>query len=144
MTGIISIVLGVLYLFGMMQIENASIGHPHAPIYFPAVLGIGMVILGILQLIKDKKISITQYTTDKTIPMILKTAGIIIIYALLFIPAGYVISTMVFMFMMLYLFNGKDKMKRTVITTIVFSILVYVVFSKLLGVYLPVMPFIYI
>jgi len=144
MTGIISIVLGVLYLFGMMQIENASIGHPHAPIYFPAVLGIGMVILGILQLIKDKKISITQYTTDKTIPMILKTAGIIIIYALLFVPAGYVISTMVFMFMMLYLFNGKDKMKRTVITTIVFSILVYVVFSKLLGVYLPVMPFIYI
>ena len=144
MTGIISIVLGVLYLFGMMQIENAAIGHPHAPIYFPAALGIGMVILGIVQLIKDKKISVTQYTTDKTIPMILKTAGIIIIYALLFVPAGYVISTMVFMFMMLYLFNGKDKMKRTVITTIVFSILVYVVFSKLLGVYLPVMPFIYI
>ena len=76
--------------------------------------------------------------------MILKTAGIIIIYAVLFVPAGYVISTMIFMFMMLYLFNGKNKIKRTVITTIIFSILVYVVFSKLLGVYLPVMPFIYI
>ncbi|MDP0489398.1 MAG: tripartite tricarboxylate transporter TctB family protein [Fusobacterium sp. JB020] len=144
MTGIISIVLGILYLIGMMQIEPAAIGHPHAPIYFPSALGLGMIGLGIAQLIKDKKISIHQYLNDETIPMILKTAGIIIIYAVLFVPAGYVISTMIFMFMMLYLFNGKNKIKRTVITTIIFSILVYVVFSKLLGVYLPVMPFIYI
>lgn len=144
MTGVIAIVLGVLYLLGMLQIETASVGYPYAPIYFPTALGIGMILLGIFQLLKDKRVSVVQYVNDKTISMILKTAVVIIIYAVLFVPAGYIISTMVFMFMMLYLFNGKEKMKRTIITTIVFSILVYVVFSKLLGVYLPVMPFIYI
>lgn len=144
MTGVIAIVLGVLYLLGMLQIETASVGYPYAPIYFPAALGIGMILLGVFQLLKDKRVSVVQYVNDKTISMILKTSVAIIIYAVLFVPAGYIISTMVFMFMMLYLFNGKEKIKRTVITTIIFSILVYVVFSKLLGVYLPVMPFIYI
>ena len=144
MTGVISIILGLFYIWGVLQVPAAAIGHPQAPIFFPAGLGGGMIILGVLQLLRDKKITITQYTSDTNIKNILKTGLIIIIYAILFEPLGYIFSTMVFMFMMLYLFNGKNNMKRTIIITVLFSVLVYVAFSKLLGIYLPVMPFIYI
>ncbi|NME36370.1 MULTISPECIES: tripartite tricarboxylate transporter TctB family protein [Fusobacterium] len=144
MTGVIALVLGIVYLIALYHIPTAAIGSPYAPIYFPAMLGSGMVILGILQLIKDKKIKVNQYTSDKTFPLIIKTGIIIIIYALLFDLIGYVISTMIFMFMMLYLFNGREKLVRSVIVSVLFSILIYVAFSKLLGIYLPVMPFLYI
>lgn len=144
MTGIMALALGIVYLVALIHIPAASIGSPYAPIYFPAMLGVGMVILGIAQLIKDKKITVTQYTSDKTFPMILKTAVVIIIYALLFDTAGYVISTTIFMFLMMYLFNGKENLVRSIVVSVLFSVLVYVAFSKLLGVYLPVMPFLYI
>lgn len=144
MAGIISIIVGVFYMIGVYLVPVASIGSPYAPIYFPTGLGVGMIVLGIIVLLREKKFSIEKYKSDKTIPMIFKTAVIIIIYALLFNPLGYVLSTMVFMFMMLYLFNGKKNMARTLIVTVLFSVLVYVAFSKILGVYLPVMPFIYI
>ena len=144
MTGIISIVLGFTYLIALLNIPLASIGNPYAPLYFPATLGILMVLLGIILVLKNKKIDLSKYKNDNTLPMIFKTSIIIIIYTLLFNPLGYIFSTIIFMFMLLYLFNGKKNMKRTIIVSILFSVLIYVAFSKILGVYLPVMPFIYI
>lgn len=144
MTGIIALVLGIAYLVALIHIPAASIGSPYAPIYFPAMLGVAMVILGILQLIKDKKITVSQYTSDKTFPLIIKTCVTIVIYALIFNPFGYVISTTIFMFMMCYIFNGKEKLVRSMVVSILFSVLIYVAFSKFLAVYLPVMPFLYI
>jgi putative tricarboxylic transport membrane protein len=81
---------------------------------------------------------------ENTNKMIVLTCLACIIYAILFNRIGYVLSTIVFLEAMLLLFNGKKKWKTNTIVAVVFSVFIYIVFSKLLGVILPVMPFIYI
>jgi putative tricarboxylic transport membrane protein len=54
--------------------------------------------------------------------------------------AGYVIATFLFMGFILTITNGK-KWVQNIITALVFSVVVYYVFSYLLGVILPKTPF---
>jgi putative tricarboxylic transport membrane protein len=64
-----------------------------------------------------------------------------IIYALLFDRLGYVIATIIFLEGVLSIFNGYKNWKQNTIVAVVFSVVVYVLFFKILNVYLPPFPF---
>jgi len=121
-----------------------------APLYFPLGLGIMLVIFGVIQVLRsDIKKSIESLqklknmnTQDRKINgMIAYTCVSGVVYALIFEHAGFVISTLAFMFSMLMLTN-KEKIKQNVIVSVVFSVSIYLLFTQALGIPLPKMPFV--
>ncbi len=46
LSGIVSIILGIVYIIQTLALPRASIGSPMSPLYFPLGLGVSMVVLG--------------------------------------------------------------------------------------------------
>lgn len=154
LTGIITLVLAAAYTGASVLLPDAAIGRPDEPKIFPTALGIILIILSILLIVqqirktlkepaKTKKINFTL-KPDEYVQKILITALNGIVYAFLFAKAGYVISTFIFICLELLLFSGIKKIKMCATVAILFSLFIYILFSKVLGVYLPVTPFIWI
>ena len=146
--------LGAVYTTASFLLEDASIGRAHEPKIFPAALGILLCALGIMlivqQLIKNRKqAGITgkdavKFQFDEYIKKIVFTVINGLVYALLFARVGYVIATTIFLGAELLLFSGLKKLKISLIIAVTFSLFIYILFSKVFGVYLPVTPFIWI
>lgn len=147
-TGYLSLILGVFYLANALMIKKASIGNPIAPKVFPVALGLMMVILSIVLIVKEgkeKKATGEKFSFDMKLDQSSKqiaiTSAACIFYALIFNKLGFVISTVIFLEIILTLFNSIQKYKINTIVALSFSIGIYFVFSSLLGIILPPMPF---
>jgi putative tricarboxylic transport membrane protein len=125
--------------------KEAALGNPNAPKMFPYGLGIIMIILGIISVIRERK---RTQTFDETpisrehLQFIVKTLGVCFAYILLLHPLGYILATVFFLETALAYFNPKGKWKTNTIVSVVFSIIVYYLFTAALGIHLPKMPFI--
>lgn len=145
-TGIFSSLFGVFYLLQTLLMKNATIGSPLAPKMFPMGLGVLMIIFGVgLTIVEGKKTGFTMNIKNMSISETGKLIGYtcfgIIIYALSFNRLGYIISTILFLEIVLSLFNGLKEWKMNTAIAVIFSIFIYIVFSKMLGIILPPMPF---
>ncbi len=145
-TGILSTLFGGFYAFQTLLMKSATIGNPLAPKMFPMGLGILMILFGIgLTITEGKKtgfsINIKNVSISETGRLIGYTCFAIIVYALLFNRLGYILSTIVFLEIVLSLFNGIKKWKVNTTVAVVFSVFIFIVFSKLLGIILPPIPF---
>ncbi len=150
LVAVVCIALGLIYCIMTAMLPKAAIGMPNAPKVFPYALGTILVALGVVLFIqqylavkqnipaeekREQKFSLNFHTKQ-----IILTIANGSLYALLFGRLGYVLSTMVFLFLELLLFNGKRRWKMALMISLIFSLLVYILFNKLLGVYLPMMP----
>ncbi|MBF9015318.1 MULTISPECIES: tripartite tricarboxylate transporter TctB family protein [unclassified Oceanispirochaeta] len=147
------LLLGLVYTSATLMLPEASVGRAFEPKIFPLMLGIILISMSISLLIRELK---EQKETEKKEPSdvpFFKEAGFkkigltclaSIVYALLFDKAGYVISTIIFLELELLLFNGAKNWKINTAVAVLFSLFIYIVFSKLLGVYLPLTPGIWV
>jgi len=146
-TGILAFLLGVGYSYLAWTLPRATVGNPLAPLIFPLMLGGGMTLLGILLLIQEKaRVSkkegkpvsfiFTQYGKSIAVVTLL-----CVLYAFFFERMGYLLSTFLFLSIVLYMFNGKERWKAIVGISLGFSVGVYVVFGEVLSIQLPRMPF---
>jgi putative tricarboxylic transport membrane protein len=147
LAGLGACLIGVLYSLQALTMRAASLGNPMAPKILPLMLGGLMILFGISQtiqalkktgfkLVLEKGTATNRYVNIK----ILWTCAIALIYALLFDRLGYVLSTVLFLGGILTLFSGKEKWQRTVTVSVTFSVLIFVVFTKFLGIILPPGP----
>ncbi|WP_432402790.1 tripartite tricarboxylate transporter TctB family protein [Wukongibacter sp. M2B1] len=153
LTGLITLLLGVIYGIKAYTLPRATIGNPMAPSIYPMILAIVLAILGgILLLRSDFKKTIESFRILKkqagendrlSWKMITITCVISLIYTIVFNHLGYVISSFIFLQAILVITNGKNKWKINTIVSLAFSVGVYVIFSKLLGVSLPPLPYFY-
>jgi hypothetical protein len=67
---------------------------------------------------------------------LLVIAGLVVLYALTFIPLGYVVATFVFL-MAGTMYFAPNKLRRNVTFALVFSLGVYLAFTRVLGIVLP-------
>jgi putative tricarboxylic transport membrane protein len=132
------------------QLPAASIGNPSAPKIFPGMLGVLMVGLAIIVLVQEARAISAgdNQATSKEPGIDLENARQIglttvcgIIYAVLFDRVGYVIATIIFLEGVLSIFNGYKNWKQNTLVAVIFSVVVYVLFFKILNVYLPPFPF---
>lgn len=152
--GLGTLLFGAIYTAAAFNLDRATIGNPIEPLLFPIMLGIGMTVCGILLVatavaeikkdpVKFKKFKFER-TTDGKIPkdriLIAVTCLAGIVYAVIFEKLGYVISTILFLGLMLFLFRGKSKWRSNIIIALVFSLSVYLLFTKMLTIPLPMMP----
>jgi len=152
----VGIVLGIAYTILTLSLPYAAIGRPNAPKAFPLALGILMTLLSaallVQQVMKVRADSAIKHPSQEKkkgiFPLEHHTKQIIItvingvFYGLLFSRIGYVLSTFIFLGGELLLFNGKRKWRTVLIVSLIFSLFIYILFNKLLGVYLPRMPII--
>ncbi len=143
-SSIIAIAVGLTYMIMALNFPNATVGRPLEPKIFPVILGIAMTILGfallIDELIKNSKskeketIKLSFGNNGKKIAITIVNA---IIYALLFNILGYILSTIIFLEIELLIFGGLKSWKVSTIVSVIFSIIAFLIFNTLLGLYLP-------
>ena len=133
------------------MLPAAAVGRPHEPKIFPMMMGAALIILSLSLLIREFRAQ-KENSSEKKVMLhkeagfnkILMTCLFSIVYALIFDKAGYVLSTVIFLELELMLFNGIKNWKINTTVALVFSLFIYIVFSKILGVYLPITPGIWI
>ena len=149
LTSIAFLLVGLIYTIAAIQLPNASIGSPTAPKVFPLLVGvftIGLALVAIAQEFRKHAVAgQTDATTEgfdrETLKQIDLTTLFALIYALIFDRVGYVIATIIFLEGMLFLFNGLKKWKLNTLVAVIFSVAIYILFYKVLNVYLPPLPF---
>ncbi len=142
------LLLGLTYTIAALQLPSASIGSPSAPKIFPLLVGvftIGLALVAIAQEFRKPAVAGQAAGSEgfdrETLKDIGLTTVFALIYAVIFDRVGYVIATIIFLEGMLFVFNGLKNWKVNTIVAVIFSVFIYILFYKLLNVYLPPLPF---
>lgn len=153
-SGIAIMVFGILYTMLAYTMPRAVIGNPIAPAIFPLVLGIGLTVMGGIYFIRENKVwkekvkkegvkkidPATVAIEKKTNKLILLTCISGVGYAMFFEHLGYVISTSLFIGIIMFAINRKKNWKLNISVAVIFSVVVYILFSYLLSIPLPMIP----
>jgi len=145
LTGIISIILGAFYYFMTMQIPAVTIGDLVGPRFFPKIVAAIAIISGVLLLLgeiisknKEKQKIAWDFQEEKHVYIrIALTVVAGLIYGFLLVPLGYLLSTIIFMTVIMFIINGTRRIFESIIFSMAFSITTYVAFAILLNIGLP-------
>lgn len=150
LTGAVSILFGIIFAYTTYTTPKANFGNPNDPLYFPYSIAVLFIFLGAILIIKSNMqstiLALKDILSESKIKKldrrrVLYTCIISVVYALVFEPLGYVISTFLFMLSILSLTNGIKKYKINAIVAFCFALGIYILFAKLLSISLPPLPF---
>lgn len=143
-SSIITIAVGLTYMIMAFNFPDATVGRPMEPKIFPIMLGIALTILGLALLIQElmknsknkekETIKLSFGNNGKKIAITVVNA---IVYAILFNILGYILSTIIFLEVELLIFGGLKSWKVSTIVSVLFSVIAFIIFNTLLGLYLP-------
>ncbi len=149
-TGLISLVLGVVYLFMTLRLPDVSIGDPLGPKLFPMIVGVGALVSGVLLVageLRAAKSGGRQRADEETAversarKALYGKIGLTILagmmYGFILDTLGYLISTFVFMMILMCLVNTIRRMAENLIISLGFSVVTYVLFATIFQVSLP-------
>lgn len=121
--------------------SNAAVGPKALPIAIGGALTIAALALIVRRLRgsqEDGGIAAGEMPPQNPVRFAVLVA-ILVGYVLVFVPLGYVISTFLFI-VGVTMYLDRERPVRNVVYALVFSVVVYFVFSQLLGVTLPTGP----
>ena len=138
-----TLVLAAAYFYATEKLPSLEIGDPLGPKAFPRLLGVGLVLTAILLLFEMLKARKTAASRPSAAPqgpaergatrVVAAAAGWTLLYFLVFEALGYVIATILYLIPLMAYFN-KGKWVTNVLTAVLFCVLSYVLFTKVLGV----------
>jgi putative tricarboxylic transport membrane protein len=142
------IVVAAIYLRVDFALPSARIGDPLGPKAFPALVGGGLILSGLLLVLetwsKRRRLQETRVEPrsrdQRHVALVL--VGMIVwtgIYYYVFETLGYPIATPIFLLGLLSYFN-RGRYVTNVLVAVCFTAAVYLLFSILLGVPLPTGP----
>lgn len=149
-SGAVVVAFAVFYLASAFAIPpssftNAVVG----PRALPLVIGVAMAVAGaalaargLLRAPADRATGAPakeEEAPQQSPVRLAVAAGLLLIYIFLFIPLGYVISTFLFILGVTMYFDRGHPV-RNVVYALIFSLTVYLLFTRLLGVALPQGP----
>ncbi len=115
------------------------------PAFFPNVLAIAYIILAFLQIILAFKArgktekggnSVAKANLQrKKITTTFEFIALMIAYIIFFVPLGYLISTLLFLFLLMWLLGVKWW--KSLLYSAIYTIFIYVLFGKLFTIGLP-------
>lgn len=139
------IVLSVGYLYLSYNLKE----YPYVPVdsdFLPKVLGYFLIILAIF-LFFDKSSETEEEKEKRTVPkkdilVLLAVGGMIFLYIFLLELIGFVLSSMLFIFLCSW-FLGYRKFKTNGLVAVIFPLVMYLSFNYLLQIRLPqgILPF---
>lgn len=144
-----TLILAGAYFYATEQLPSLEIGDPLGPKAFPRLLGVGLVIAAIvllLEILRARKAAPKAKVADPQARGATLVVGAValwtLLYFVLFERLGYILSTSIYLLVLTGYFN-RGKTVANVTTSILFSVISYLMFTKLLGVNLPpgILPF---
>ena len=149
-TGLFSIAFGGAYGGYALLLPQPMFGNPYEAIFMPLAIAAIAIIIGVLLIIKGgirPSLSALQALLNESEThkanrrKIALTCLISLVYAATFEHLGYVVSTFIFMFAMLWVTCGGQHWKKSAIIAAAFALGIYGLFNQLLAVNLPSFPF---
>jgi len=135
-----TLILAGVYIYATEQLPSLEIGDPLGPKAFPRLLTIGLVITAIVLLIEIVRRRKTAAPAAAAEPSdrraYLVVAAVVVwtfLYFLVFETLGFVVATAIYLLVLTAYFN-RGKWVANVLTSILFSLCSYLMFTKLLGV----------
>ena len=145
-----TLILAGVYFYATEQLPSLEIGDPLGPKAFPRLLGIGLIITAVVMLFEILKARKAPAQKAAAPDPQARGAHIVVaaialwtlVFFLLFERLGFVLATSVYLLVLTSYFN-RGKWVANVLTSILFSVIGYLMFTKLLGVNLPpgILPF---
>ncbi len=143
LTGVISIVLGGIYLVTTMLLPEMRMGDRLGPKLFPAIVGIIAVVSGAILMLQDRQPGKASKKADfgfvkhkEVWIKILLTTIVGIAYGLVMDVLGFLLPTALFMLFISTLIN-KGRLVQNIIIGIAFSVIAYGIFGVALQLSLP-------
>ena len=137
---------GLFVLYGTFQISGANGYSPDGPKFFPLIVVVGLLILGVLFLLsttlrRDCYLGEKAATEEASThwPTTGMVVAILVVYAFLLNPLGYAVATALFFPAVAYVLGsrGRRKVLRNLAIGVALGVLVFFAFTELLGVRLP-------
>lgn len=134
-----TIVLAAVYFYATAQIPSLEIGDPLGPKAFPRLLGIALLLTGAMLLLEmwrardSGKNDGTAGPDRRVVGVIAAVAAWTAVYFIAFEPAGYVIATTIYLIPLTAYFN-RGRWVMNVTTCVLFALISYTMFTKMLGV----------
>jgi putative tricarboxylic transport membrane protein len=149
-----TLLLAGVYFWATAQIPSLELGDPLGPKAFPRMLGVGlllgaaMLLVEIIRNTAKAKLSAgqggasTEPKWDRHHWVVVAIAVWTAIYIVTFEPLGFVLSTAIYLLVLTAYFN-RNRWLMNVLTSVLFAVISYFMFTKLLGVNLPlgILPF---
>jgi putative tricarboxylic transport membrane protein len=145
-----TLILAGIYFYATEQLPSLEIGDPLGPKAFPRLLGILLLITALIllfEIIRGRKVVVSDAPSrgPSTFGSMMVVAGVSVwtfCYFLVFERLGFVIATIIYLIALMAYFH-KNKWTSNVLTSVLFSVGAYLMFTKLLGVNLArgILPF---
>lgn len=144
-----TLLLAGVYFWATAQIPSLELGDPLGPKAFPRMLGVGLLIAAAMllaEILRDRKTAKAAGTEamkwERHHWVVVAVAAWTALYVALFEPLGYMLATLIFLAGLTGYFN-RGRHLMNVLTCVLFVIISYVAFTKLLGVNLArgIIPF---
>lgn len=136
------IILSIIYFIFSIKIPGASLGDPNEPRYFPLLVSVFMILVSIVYFInvwrkgEKENPEIKLMLSKRVLFLSVSTIILGLVYGLVFLKLGFIVSTLIFLGGLLFVVNGK-KWKVNIIVTVSFTFIFWYIFEKLLTINLP-------
>lgn len=143
------LVLAGVYFWATAQIPSLELGDPLGPKAFPRMLGVGLLVAAAMllaEILRDRKKAQSApqaaWKWDPQQWVVIAVAAWTAAYISVFELLGYMIATAIYLLGLTGFFN-KGRWLMNVLTSVLFVIISYFAFTKLLGVSLArgIVPF---
>jgi putative tricarboxylic transport membrane protein len=137
------IILGGIILTQVSRIGTGAGFIVVGPRIFPMVVGVGILVLGLLFLLRTTvlldndlvaEVTAEEATTDR--PTTILSLLSLVAYASLLHPLGYTLATALF-FPIIGRILGSTRLRRDIIVGVALGLVIYLAFTRVLGVRLP-------
>ena len=144
-----TLILAGAYFYATEQLPSLEIGDPLGPKAFPRLLAGGLVLTAMLflfEILRARKVKAPKaapVSAEEDAPVIVGGVALwTLLYFVMYERLGYIVATMTYLVVLMAYFN-RGKWVANVLTAVLFPIISYFMFTKLLGVNLPpgILPF---
>ena len=142
-TGLVALILGVIYLIATRRIEVPAVSDPIGPKAFPTIVAVALILVGLMLVLKketltekNKAVIFTWATERELVINIMLTCAAGVIFGLILEPLGYLLATFLFMTAMMFITNRNRAVYNCSIS-LTFALVTYGLFFGLLDVSLP-------
>lgn len=139
-----TLLLAGVYFWATAQIPSLELGDPLGPKAFPRLLGIGLLVSAAMllaEIVRNRRKAWSGMSPNTSAAwtwephdwVVVAVAGWTALYVIAFEHAGYMLATAIYLLALTAYFN-RGRWVMNVLTSVLFAVLSYMAFTKLLGV----------
>jgi putative tricarboxylic transport membrane protein len=133
---IVLVVLSATFLVGVFDIRSPKGLDPAGPRFFPLLVTSAWLLLSIGYLVEGLRSPRTSRPADRSWFEPVAISGLLVLYALLVVPLGYLIATALLFFAAARVL-GSRQLVRDIVVAVVLAVVVYIAFTQFLDISLP-------